>query len=250
MSRPEVMYDKKNLPKKLVQEIELIDLLNSFPHLVKPQIHKIKGIGSTNIRMSHSDMSFSEYYEYLKGYSGIADVEVKPAKKSLLGKDKPLRLVIYDKKKRNIYSEGPIDSEKIKGLISRHYALARQTTVERVLRDVEDGEYQIDKNSSTDERFERKRYRYLFLYSTGGKTDLKNCMLAYKLSKEEISEALKHRVWINEKRKGDEDVEDDAENGENQESSKKTKIAQRLVLKRFDIFFSLDNLHKIVFQKM
>lgn len=243
------MYDKQNLPKQLVEEIELFDFLNSFSHLAKPQTHRMKGVGSTKIRMSHSDMSFSEFYEYLKNYAGIADVEVKPAKKSRLGKGKPPRIIIYDKTERNIYAQDAVDSTEIKEVIAENYAVARQKSIKRIIRSIEDGKYRIDKDLSLkeDERFERKRYRYLFLYSNGKKTDLKNCMLAYKLSKDEIDEALKHKVLITEATRRNDVAEND---DENQEESKKAKVYQRLVLKRYDICFTLNNLLRVVLKKV
>jgi hypothetical protein len=249
MRKLDVTYDKQNLPKKLVQEIELIDLLNSFPHLVKPQVYKMKGVNAADIRMNHSDMSFSEYYEYLKGYSGIADVEVKAAKKNLLGKDRPLTVAVYDKAKRTIYSQEAVDAERVRALIASHYTLPRRRTVERTIRSIEDGEYQIDKELSlkTGERFERKRYRYLFLYSTGKKNDLKNCMLAYKLSRDEITEACRQKVWIQEKTKDGKVVNDDVEDPE---ALKDAKLAPRMVLKRFDIYFTFNNLYRVVLRKM
>ena len=71
------------------------------------------------------------------------------------------------------------------------------------------------------------------------------------MSKDEITEALKHKVWTSERRiEGAQVVENGPENAENQEALKKTKIHQRLVLKRFDIFFTLDNLYRIVFEKV
>ena len=248
MGKPEVIYDKKNIPKKLVQEIELIDLLNSFPHLAKPQAHKMKGRRSEDIRMSHSDVSFSEYYEYLKGYSGIADVEVKPEKKNLFGKDRPLTVTIYDKANRNIYSHDAISAEKVRALISTYFTLPRRGAVERTIRGIEDGEYQIDKDLSlkTDERFERKRYRYLFLYSNGKKSDIKNCMFAYRLSKDEIIEAWKQRVWVNERTSDGKVI---GENVEDPDALKDAKIAPRMVLKRFDIFFTFTNLIRVVLKK-
>ncbi len=243
------MYDKHNLPKQLVQEVELFEFLNSFSHLAKPQAHRMKGVGSTRIRMSHSDMCFSEFYDYLKSYSGIADVEVKPAKKTRFGKNKPLTLIIYDQTLRPIYSQGTVDSTEIREVIAQNYAVARQKTVQRIIRSIEDGEYQVDKDSSSkkDERFERKRHRYLFLYSTGRKSDLKNCMLAYGLSKEEIAESLKHRVTVTEAARANKGVENDVEN---EGEWKKADIYHRLILKRFDISYTLRNLHKVVLRKV
>jgi len=209
----------------------------------------MRGVNDADIRMNHSDMSFSEYYEYLKGYSGIADVEVKAAKKNLLGKNKPLTVTVYDKTKRAMYAQDAIEAERIRTLISSVYTLPRRRTVERTIRSIEDGEYQIDKELSlnSDERFERKRYRYLFLYSTGKKNDLKNCMLAYKLSRDEIAEACRQRVWIQEKTKDGKVVNDDVEDPE---TLKDARLAPRMVLKRFDIYFTFTNLHRVVLRKM
>ncbi len=233
-----------SLPKNIVKEIDLVSFLDSFPHLAKPQDYMMKGIDSTLIRMSHSGMSFGEYYERLKSYSGIGDIEIKPPRRKLFGTE-PLTVVIFDKTNRNVYREERLDSSRIRALISAYYTLANPKTVERVMRKIPNGQYVIDRKHSLrdGETFERRKYRYIFLYSTGEKVDLKNCMLVYQLSKDDIVKALKCGVWVSERGKGDDSPEDETI------MERLKDFEKRLLLKRFDIYFTLKNLHKVVLRK-
>ena len=239
------MLGKSSLPRKIVKEIDLVSFLDSFPHLAKSQDYKIKGVDSTLIRMSHSGISFGEYYERLKSYSGIGDIEVRQARKRLFGAEDPLTVVIFDKTNRDIYRHEWLDSSRIRALISAYYTLANPKTVERIMRKILDGKYVIDRKLSmkNGERFERRKYRYIFLYSTGDKVDLKNCMLVYQLSKDDIIKALKCGVWVSGNGKGEDSLEYEGR------SERIKDLEKRLLLKRFDIYFTLKNLHKIVLKK-
>jgi len=239
------MPGKPNLPRSITKEIDLFSFLGQFPHLAKTQDYKMKGVGSTLIRMSHTGMSFGEYYEHLKCYSGIADVEIRPARKRFFRPNDPFTVIIFDKIHRDTYLEDRVDSSSIKVMIEKFYALANPKTVGKIIQSIPDGEYAIDRKYSLkeDERFERRKYRYLFLYSTGDKLDLKNCMLAYRLSSEEIVKALKCGVWVREEPK-EEDIPDDADVSGGAKSSEK-----RLILNRFDIYYTLRDLRKIVLRK-
>lgn len=234
------MSGKLSVPRKIVKEIDLASFLNSFPHLAKPQDYKVKGMDSTLIRMSHSGMSFGEYYERLKSYSGIGDIEVRSAKKRLFGAENPFTIIVYDKTDREIYRKWRLDSSRIRALIAAHYTLANPGTVEKIMRKIPDGEYTIDRNGK---RYERRKYRYIFLYSTGDKVDLKNCMLMYQLSKEDIVKALKCGIWISERNRGVVAAEEETI------SDRIKDLEKRLLLKRFDIYFTLTNLHRIVLKK-
>ncbi len=233
------MSGKSSIPRKIVKEIDLADFLNSFPRLAKPQEYMMKGMDSVLLRMSHSGMSFGEYYERLKSYSGIGDVEVKPARKRLFGTN-PLTVVLYDKTDRDMYRREWLHSSKIRALISAYYTLANPKTVERIMKKIPDGEYVLERNG---ERFDRRKYRYIFLYSTGEKVDLKNCMLVYQLSKEDIIKALKCGIWVSERNKGVVADEDETI------SDRIKDLEKRLLLKRFDIYFTLTNLHRIILKR-
>ncbi len=239
------MLDRSSLPKSIVKEIDLFSFLDQFPHLAKTQDYRMKGVGSTLIRMSHSGMSFGQYYEHLKSYSGIADIEIKPARRRFFRPNEPFTITIFDKIQRDTYLQDRIDSANVKVVIEKFYGLANLKTVGKIIQSIPDGEYAIDKKYSLkkDERFERRKYRYLFLYSTGDKRDLKNCMLAYRLSSEEIVKALKCGVWVKEEPK-EEDIPEELNAWAGGKSPER-----RLVLKRFDIYYTLKDLRKIVLRK-
>lgn len=238
------MFTKPDVPKSIVKEIDLYSFLDQFPHLAKTQGYRMKGVASTLIRMSHKGMSFGEYYEHLKSYSGIVDVEIKVARKTLFRHD-PFTVTIFDKVHRDTYLKDRVDSSDIKGMIEEFYALANPRTVGKIVKSIPDGEYTIDRkySSKEDERFERRKYRYLFLYSTGDKLDLKNCMLAYRLSTEEIVKALKCAVWVRE------EVKEEGMPEELNAWAGGKGPERRLVLKRFDIYYTLKDLRKIVLRK-
>lgn len=229
---------KQNLPQDLIREIDLFSFLYLFPHLTNPQARNVKEIDSPDLRLSHSSLTFAEYYKYLKNYYTIADVELQLPRKRRIAKDEPLTLTIYDKVRRRTYSQDELDASELRGLIREGYTIAKSSVVEKLLGAIEDGKYAKDTKLSLkqDEKFQRRRYRHLYLHSTGDENDLKKCMLAFKLSEKDIQTALKHRVYVR-------------ETGSGEAPEKAGKLGNRLILKRFDVYFSLSNLIRVVYKK-
>ena len=229
---------KQNLPQDLIREIDLFSFLYLFPHLTNPQARNLKESDSSDLRLSHSNLTFTEYYEYLKSYAGIGDVEVRFPKRRLLTKDEPLTVTIYDKVRRRTYSQDELNASELRELIREGYTIARSSVVEKLLGAIEDGKYAEDKKLSHrwNKTFRRRRYRRLYLHSTGDENDLKKCMLAFRLNEDDIQTALKHQVYVR-------------ETGSGEAPGKAGKLGSRLILKRFDVYFSLSNLIRMVYKK-
>lgn len=189
-------------------------------------------------------MSVYEYYLYLKSYNGIADVEIGTLKRRLLRRD-TLLISIYDRVERSIYSAEQLQSSDLKEFIYEHYTIVGSGDRRNVVQKIRPGNYAKDKILSLrrDEKFQRRRFRSLFLCSNGAPEDLRECMTVYKLSKKEIEIALKHQTWVAEKALDDEAAEGNVSSGQ--------AVADNriLILKRFDIYFSLSDLVRIVYAK-